>query len=283
MAITHQGDWAIRSCSGLMNHSVMRSLRAMVKPSTALTNDSLKSLIARVSSGPLMYLSTGVSLTSGNTAKSIRYRDSHTAKATGISSSPWSSQRPDRVSRGRRWPLPASSVAQRGRCSRTTPVSMTPGPLTEATLVRPSERSLAAVVVRSSMIAIDHDREPGDDAAPTFWIWRAATTGLPRPGSVDERGDGRHRQRRHRALVDAHDDRPAGHRQLNLAQHLPRVRPIDRAASTVVGRDRADAVPGDPHEGGQRVDEGQDHGRRRLRCRRTARAAAGSRTRASSA
>jgi hypothetical protein len=40
------------------------------------------------------------------------------------------------------------------------------------------------VVVRSSMIAIATIASPATDAAPTFWIWRAATTGLPRPGPL---------------------------------------------------------------------------------------------------
>ena len=55
-------------------------------------------------------------------------------------------------------------------------------PLAEPTLVRPVVRSLAAVVVRSSMIAIATIARPATEAAPTFWIWSAATTGLPRPG-----------------------------------------------------------------------------------------------------
>ena len=103
-----------------------------------------------------------------------------------MNSAPLISQRPAVVSRGRRWPLPASSVAQRGRCSSTTPESMTPGPLTEATFERPrlAPRSLAAVVVRSSMIAIATIARPATEAAPTFWIWSAATTGLPRPGPL---------------------------------------------------------------------------------------------------
>ena len=83
-------------------------------------------------------------------------------------------------------PLPASSVAQRGSFSSTTPLSITPGPLTDAMLARPmlSERSLAAVVVRSSMIAISTISRPATEAAPMFWICRAALTGLPSPGPL---------------------------------------------------------------------------------------------------
>ena len=51
---------------------------------------------------PLMYLMTGVSLTSGNSAKLSLNRDSQTKKTTGMSSSPMSSQRPALVRRGSR-------------------------------------------------------------------------------------------------------------------------------------------------------------------------------------
>ena len=95
-----------------------------------------------------------------------------------------SSQRPAVVTRGSRWPRPASSVAQRGSRSSTTPVSITPMPLAEPTLVRPVPRSLAAVVVRSSMIAMKTMASPATEAAPTFSVWSAATTGLPSPGPL---------------------------------------------------------------------------------------------------
>ena len=45
-----------------------------------------------------------------------------------------------------------------------------------------SARSLAAVVVRSSMTAITTMSAPGTNAAPTSLIRRPASTGLPRPG-----------------------------------------------------------------------------------------------------
>ncbi len=88
------------------------------------------------------------------------------------------------VTRGSRWPRPASSVAHRGSRSSTTVVSITPMPLAEPTLVRPVPRSLAAVVVRSSMIAMKTMARPATEAAPTFSVWRAATTGLPSPGPL---------------------------------------------------------------------------------------------------
>src|SRR3954471_17288081 len=61
---------------------------------------------------------------------------------------------------------------------------MTLRPLAEATFVRPVVLSLAAVVVRSSIIAITTIARPATDAAPTLRIWRAATTGLPGPGQL---------------------------------------------------------------------------------------------------
>ena len=126
-------------------------------------------------------------------------------------------------------------MAHRGRCSRTTPIIITPGPLTDATSERPAERSLAAVVVRSSMIAIATMARPATDAAPTFWICSAETTGLPRPGPFTS------------AAIVAIESaaimlwlmpttmvrRAIG--SCTWRSIWPRVRPIDRAASTVVG------------------------------------------------
>ena len=77
------------------------------------------------------------------------------------------------MSRGSRWPRPASSVAHRGSRSSTTPVSITLMPLAEPTLVLPVDRSLAAVVVRSSMIAISTIARPATEAAPTLRTWSA--------------------------------------------------------------------------------------------------------------
>ena len=116
-----------------------------------------------------------------------------------------------------------------------TPVNITPGPLTDATSVRPADRSLAAVVVRSSMIAIATMARPATDAAPTFWICRADTTGLPRPGPFT------------RAAIVAIDRAAIMHWLMpttmvrraigscTCRSIWPRVSPIDRAASTVVG------------------------------------------------
>ena len=144
-------------------------------------------------------------------------------------------QRPARVTRGRRCPRPASSVAHRGSRSRTTPVSITLIPLAEPTLVRPVPRSLAAVVVRSSMIAIATMARPATEAAPTFWIWRAATTGRPRPGPLTS------------AAMVAIDSAAIMHwlmptTMVRLAMGswtcrsiCPRVSPSERAASIVVG------------------------------------------------
>ena len=57
-------------------------------------------------------------------------------------------------------------------------------PLAEPMLVWPVPRSLAAVVVRSSMIAMKTMASPATEAAPTLSVWSAATTGLPRPGPL---------------------------------------------------------------------------------------------------
>ena len=57
-------------------------------------------------------------------------------------------------------------------------------PLAEPTSVLPVERSLAAVVVRSSMIAITTIARPATEAAPTLRTCRAWSTGLPRPGPL---------------------------------------------------------------------------------------------------
>ena len=98
-----------------------------------------------------------------------------------------------------------------------------------------SARSLAAVVVRSSMIAITTIARLGTAAAPTSRFCSACTTGWPRPGpltkaamvAIDSAASVHW-------LMPTHD-RPAGHRQLDLAQQLPRVTPSESAASTVVG------------------------------------------------
>ena len=47
-----------------------------------------------------------------------------------------------------------------------------------------SARSLAAVVVRSSITAITTISTPGTKAAPTSLMRRPARTGLPRPGPL---------------------------------------------------------------------------------------------------
>ena len=108
-------------------------------------------------------------------------------------------------------------------------------PLADATLVRPVARSLAAVVVRSSMIAISTTARLATDAAPTFWIWSAWTIGMPRPGPFT------------RAAMVAIDSAASVHwlmpttivrRAIGSStwrSSCDRVSPIERAASTVVG------------------------------------------------
>ena len=104
----------------------------------------------------------------------------------------------------------------------TTPIIITPGPLTETTLARPmlSDRSLLAVIVRSSVIAISTISRPATEAAPMFWICSAALTSLPSPGPLTS------------AAIVAIDSAAImlwltpttivrrGHRQLHLAQQL---------------------------------------------------------------
>ena len=74
-AITHQGDRESRSCSGLISQFVTSFFTAMVKVPNVSTTQFVKSLIRVVSSGPLIHFRTGVSLTSGNSAKLSRTRD----------------------------------------------------------------------------------------------------------------------------------------------------------------------------------------------------------------
>ena len=92
---------------------------------------------------------------------------------------------------------------------------------------------------------------------------QAGEHGLAEAGSVDERGQGGHRQRRQRGLVEADDDRLAGHRDLDLEQPLPVGLPGRVGGLDGRRRDLADAEAGDPDQRGQRVDEGGDHGRAR--------------------
>ena len=180
-------------------------------------------------------------------------------KTTGTNRTPSRSPLPARVRRGSFVPLPASSVAHRGSRSRTTVPTMTPMPLAEATSVRPVERSLAAVVVRSSMIAMITMARPATDAAPTLRICSAETTGLPRPGPLTS------------AAMVAIDSAAIVHwltptmivrraiGSCTWRSICDRVSPIDRAASTVVGGHRLDAVLGDPDQRRQRVDEREHH------------------------
>ncbi len=75
------------------------------------------------------------------------------------------------------------SLAHLGSFSRTTVISTTPGRPTEAIpWLSRSDFSLAAVVVRSSMIATSTIARPATAAPPTSRFCSAATTGLPRPG-----------------------------------------------------------------------------------------------------
>ena len=107
-------------------------------------------------------------------------------------------------------------------------------PLAEPTSVRPVVRSLAAVVVRSSMIATITIARPATAAAPTLRTCSAETTGLPRPGPLTS------------AAIVAIDSAAIVHwltptTMVRLAigsctwrSICDLVSPIDRAASTVV-------------------------------------------------
>ncbi len=189
-------------------------------------------------------------------------------------------------------------IAERGRRPRPTPGPRWPsagaarGPRSSASRRAPTDAirwsalgcSLAAVVVRSSMIAISTIAEAGDGGATDVEVLQRRHDRLAEAGAVDEGRDGRHRQRGHRALVDADDDRAAGHRQLRPCAAAARVvTPSESAASSGGRGHRPDAVLGDPHQRRQRVDQRADDGRAAPRCRRAARAAAGRRTTASSA
>ena len=123
-----------------------------------------------------------------------------------------------------------------------------------------SERSLAAVVVRSSITAITTISTPGTKLPPKSLATQRVEDGLPEARAVDVRRDGGHRQRRQRGLVETDDDGLAGHRELHLEQPLPvglagRVGGLDRR-----GGHLADAEAGDPHERRDGVDEGRDDG-----------------------
>ena len=113
---------------------------------------------------------------------------------------PMTMARPRRGRRARSGATPSGTCALR-RCS--------------------SLRTLAAVVIRSSMIAMITIARPATKAVPTSRLCRASDDRPAQAGAVDERGDGGHRQGSHVRLVDADDDGPAGHRQLHLAQQLP--------------------------------------------------------------
>ena len=117
-------------------------------------------------------------------------------------------------------------------------------------------RSLAAVVVRSSMIAITTIARPGTAAPPTSSFCSACTTGWPRPGPSTN------------AAMVAIDSAASVHwlmpstivRGPSAAAPGAAAAAASRRASrrprSVVGETDADAVLGDPDQRRQRVDEG---------------------------
>ena len=123
-----------------------------------------------------------------------------------------------------------------------------------------SARSLAAVVVRSSITAITTIRAPGTNAPPTSLMRQAGEHRLAEARAVDEGRERGHRERRQRGLVEADDDRLARHRELDLAQPLPVG--LTRRVGGLDGRRRhlPDAEAGDPDQGRQRVDQGAHDG-----------------------
>ena len=69
---------------------------------------------------------------------------------------------------------------------------------------------------------------PASNAAPTSTLLTGRWSDVrAQPGRADERGDDDHREGQHDRLVDAEADRPAGKRQLDLAQDLRRVEPSE--------------------------------------------------------
>ena len=154
-----------------------------------------------------------------------------------MSSRPCSSQRPARVRRGQ--PLALAGVL--GRPARQ-PLEHDAGEHHPRAAhrrrrrVRPAERSLAAVVVRSSMIAIDDDRQAGHRrGADVLDLQRRRRPACRGPGPFTS------------AAMVAIDSAAIMHWLMPTTivrsaigsctwrSIWPRVRPIDRAASTVVG------------------------------------------------
>ena len=77
---------------------------------------------------------------------------------------------------------------------------------------------------------------PASNAGPTSTVWSARMMFLPSPGASMRTVITTIDEGHHHRLVDAQDDRPAGHRQLDLARASgSRVEPSASAASTVVG------------------------------------------------
>ncbi|MEI2777186.1 MAG: hypothetical protein V9G19_14685 [Tetrasphaera sp.] len=109
-----------------------------------------------------------------------------------------------------------------------------------------------------------HDGDAGDRGLPDVERLQGIDDIASQAGTVHERRDGSHRQRGHRALVDADDDRPLGHRQLDMPQQLAARHSQGAGRLDRVPRDRPDAVLGDADQRRERVDEGQDN-----RCRGT--------------
>ena len=106
-----------------------------------------------------------------------------------------------------------------------------------------------------------HDAEPGDERVADAQRVQGADDRLAEAGAVDEGRDRRHRQCRHRGLVDADDDGPLGHRQLDLGQPLP-LRLPHRVGRLEVRRGEVlQAVRRDPHHRRQRVDQRADRRR----------------------
>ena len=121
-----------------------------------------------------------------------------------------------------------------------------------------SARSLAAVVARSSMIAMATISRPGTIAPPTSLRTSARRTGLPRPGpstydamiAIDSA-----------AIVVWLSPTMMVLRAIGsctLVSRCHQVWPTESVASIVVVGDGPDAVAADPDEGRQRVDQRAD-------------------------
>ena len=224
------------------------SLIQIVKVSTLPTNQSVNSLIRRVSSGPLIHLSTGVSLTSGNSARpqllagevhahehrDEQHRQQQPAARRGDARQPLAAA--GVLGGPARQPLEHDGRQHHAHAARRADVG-------------PAGASLAG----GGGGAVEHDRheddgQAGDGGGTHVERLERRDHGLAEAGTVDQRRDGGHRQRGHHALVDADHDGAAGHRQLHLAEHLAAGEAQRPGRLLRRRRDRADAVLGDPDD-----------------------------------